>query len=224
MEKEGESQASGTVLQPKSLIGERLLLASASPRRAEILRAVGWPFEAFAVNIDESPQNSETAAAYVERLAREKAEAAARQQRSPSVVVLGADTVVVAAGGVMLGKPRDEQDARRMLRLLSGCWHEVLTGVALVRAGENAVGDATIAHQSTRVRFSPLSDEEIDWYVATGEPMDKAGAYAVQGRAALFIEAIEGDYWNVVGLPVHLVYKLARERWLTENKPLHTDK
>lgn len=213
MEKEGESQASGTVLQPKSLIAEKLLLASGSPRRAEILRAVGWPFEAFAVNIDESPRKSETAVAYVERLAREKAEAAAaREQRSMSAIVLGADTVVLAAGGVMLCKPRDEQDARRMLRLLSGCWHEVLTGVALVRAGENAVrAAAAIAHQTTRVRFSALSDEEIDWYVATGEPMDKAGAYAAQGRAALFIEAIEGDYWNVVGLPVHLVYKLSRE-------------
>ena len=214
MEKERESQASGTVLQPKNLIREGLLLASASPRRAEILRAVGWPFEAFAVNIDESPRKSEIATAYVERLAREKAEAAAKQQqRGRSVIVLGADTVVLAAGGVMLGKPRDEQDARRMLRLLSGCWHEVLTGVALVRAGENAERAArtAVAHQTTRVRFSALADEEIDWYVATGEPMDKAGAYAVQGRAALFIEAIEGDYWNVVGLPVHLVYKLARE-------------
>ena len=213
MEKERESQANGTILQPKSLIREGLLLASTSPRRAEILRAVGWPFETFAVKIDESPRKSEAAAAYVERLAREKAEAAAWQQhRSMSTLVLGADTVVVAAGGVMLGKPRDEQDARRMLRLLSGCWHEVLTGVALVRAGENAVRSASaIAHQTTRVRFSALTDEEIEWYVETGEPMDKAGAYAVQGRAALFIEAIEGDYWNVVGLPVHLIYKLARE-------------
>jgi septum formation protein len=205
MEKERERQASDAGRQPESLIGEKLLLASASPRRAEILRAVGWPFEACPVNIDESPQPSENPVAYVERLAREKAEAA-MTQRAPRIV-LGADTIVVA-GGEMLGKPRDEQDARRMLRLLSGRWHDVLTGVALLRAGEKV--ELRVAHETTRVRFGVISDREIDWYVATGEPLDKAGAYAVQGRAALFIEAIDGDYWNVVGLPIRLVYRLAR--------------
>jgi septum formation protein len=205
MEKEREPQAGGAGVQLKNVFGEKLLLASASPRRAEILRAVGWPFEPFPVNIDESPAPSEDPATYVERLAREKAEAAAAKQLSPALV-LGADTTVVV-DGMMLGKPYDAEDARRMLRLLSGRWHEVLTGVALVRAGENA--RRMVAHETTRVRFSRMSDEEIDWYVATGEPLDKAGAYAVQGHAALFIEAIDGDYWNVVGLPVHLVYKLA---------------
>jgi septum formation protein len=123
-------------------------------------------------------------------------------------LTLGADTVVVVVGGEVLGKPTDEDDARRMLKLLSGRWHEVLTGVALVRAETKEV---LVAHERTRVRFAELSEAEIDWYISTGEPTDKAGAYAVQGRAALFIEEIEGDYWNVVGLPIRLVYKLLLE-------------
>lgn len=183
---------------------KNLVLASSSPRRAEILRTVGWPFEALTANVDESQVPGESAVAYVKRLAREKAEAVALRT---SGVVLGADTVVVVDGDI-LGKPRDEADARRMLRLLSARWHEVLTGVALVRAG--ASPEHVGAYERTRVRFAPISDDEINWYVATGEPADKAGAYAVQGRAALFIEAVEGDYWNVVGLPVQLVYKLAQ--------------
>lgn len=182
---------------------EPLVLASASPRRAEILRAVGWPFEVSAADINESIAPEESAPAHVERLAREKAEAVASSRLLG--LVLGADTVVVADDRI-LGKPRDEEDARRMLRLLRGRWHEVLTGVALVRAENRRVA---VAHQRTRVKFAPMSESEINWYIATGEPMDKAGAYAVQGRAALFIEAIEGDYWNVVGLPIQLVYKLA---------------
>jgi septum formation protein len=185
---------------------ERLVLASSSPRRAEILRAVGWPFEASAANIDEAARAGEGVVEYVERLACEKAEAVAEGRASG--LVIGADTVVVAAGGQVLGKPSDDADARRMLRLLGGGWHDVLTGVALVRA---ETGEVLVAHELTRVRFAPLTDEEIDWYVGTGEPADKAGAYAVQGRAALFIEEIEGDFWNVVGLPVRLVYKLAGE-------------
>jgi septum formation protein len=184
---------------------ERLVLASASPRRAEILRAVGWEFEAAPVGIEEVRKEGEGAEEYVERLAREKAEAAA--ERLEAGLVLGADTVVVVQGEV-LEKPRDEDDARRMLRALSGRWHEVLTGVALVRAVENR--PSIIAHERTKVLFGEMSEEEIGWYLATGEPMDKAGAYAVQGRAALFIRAIRGDYWNVVGLPVQLVYRLAR--------------
>lgn len=206
MEKERERQASGAKQGLKEIYKEKLILASASPRRAEILRAIGCSFETQAVNIDESRARSESAVAYVERLALEKAETVAR--RIMSGVVLGADTVVVVDEAT-LGKPRDEKDARRMLRLLSARWHEVLTGVALVRLGENR--RHVIAHEKTRVRFAPMSSDEIDWYVATGEPMDKAGAYAVQGRAALFIEKIEGDYWNVVGLPVRLLYQLARE-------------
>jgi septum formation protein len=206
MENKRESQASPAVPELKSLTLQPLVLASASPRRAEILRAVAWPFEALPAEIDETPHASEDPVAYVERLAREKAEATAARC-ADSRLVLGADTTVVVEG-VMLAKPLDEADARRMLRLLSGRWHEVLTGVALVRAGDEP--RRVVSHQATRVRFAALSEEEIGWYVSTQEPMDKAGAYAVQGRAALFIEEIAGEYWNVVGLPVRLLYSLMR--------------
>jgi septum formation protein len=183
---------------------EKLWLASGSPRRAEILRAVSWPFEAMAMDVDERLIPGESPVAMVKRLALEKAQAAARQ--CPRGLVLGADTTVVVDSEI-LAKPEDDAEARRMLRLLSGRWHDVLTGVALVRAGRDEA--RAVAHEKTEVRFSVMSDEEIDWYAGSGEPMDKAGAYAVQGRAALFIEEIRGDYWNVVGLPVQLVYKLA---------------
>jgi septum formation protein len=185
---------------------KKLWLASGSPRRAEILRAVGWPFEAMPMDIDERPVRGESALAMVERLALEKAQAAARA--CPQGLVLGADTTVVVDSEI-LGKPHDANEARRMLRLLSGRWHNVLTGVALVHTGNDNA--RAVAHERTEVRFAAMSDEEIDWYVRSGEPMDKAGAYAVQGRAALFIEEIRGDYWNIVGLPVRLVYKLASE-------------
>jgi septum formation protein len=188
------------------LLGERLVLASTSPRRAEILRAVGWPFETLAPNVDETRSPDEDAVAYVKRVARAKAEAVAGKRESG--LVLAADTVVVI-GSEILGQPRDAEDARRMLRLLSGEWHEVLTGVALLRAGKD--GPCLVDHESTRVQFSGMSDGEIDWYIRSGEPMGKAGAYAVQGRAALFIEEIQGDYFNVVGLPVRLLYELARQ-------------
>jgi septum formation protein len=184
---------------------EPLVLASSSPRRAEILRRSGWPFEAVASNIDETARAGEGAVEYVERLACEKAETVAEGRASG--LVLGADTVVVV-GGQVLGKPVDDADARRMLELLSGRWHDVLSGVALVRTETSEV---LVAHELTRVRFASLTDAEIDWYISTGEPADKAGAYAIQGHAALFIEEIEGDYWNIVGLPIRLVYKLAAE-------------
>ncbi len=183
---------------------EPLVLASGSPRRSEILRAVGWPFEACPADVDESLREGETPVAYVERLARAKAEAVAALRLFG--LVLGADTTVVVDGQVV-GKPEDEEDARRMLRLLSEREHEVLTGVALVRAES---GRVLVSHERTRVRFAATSEDEIDWHVRTGDVLDKAGAYAVQGRAALFIRGIEGDYWNVVGLPVRLVYELAR--------------
>ena len=209
MEKEPEPQAvSATVGSPQTgqVFTETLILASASPRRREILHSVGWPFETLAISIDESRLPREEAVAYVERLAREKAEAAASHH--PTRLVLGADTVVVVDDQI-LGKPLDSGDARRMLRLLSGRWHEVLTGVALVRGGSPA--RHTVAHEKTEVRFAPMTETEINWYIATNEPLDKAGAYAIQGRAALFIEEVRGDYWNVVGLPVQLVFRLARE-------------
>jgi len=184
------------------MLKEKLVLASRSLRRQEILKAVGWEFEAIAADIDETRLDAEDAVSYVERLARTKGETIAGQ--FPQCLVIGADTVVVIDGEI-LGQPRDDDDARRMLRLLSGNWHDVLTGVALMKAG-----DVVVAHETTRVRFSEMSDEEVDWYVATGEPRGKAGAYGIQGAAALFIKEIQGDYFNVVGLPVRLVFELSR--------------
>jgi septum formation protein len=184
------------------ITGTKLILASASPRRAEILRTVGWPFAALAVDIDESRRSGEEAPTYVERVARAKADAAAL--RAPGSTILGADTVVVIENEV-LGKPLDDEDARRMLRLLRDRWHQVLTGVALVN-GET--GSSKVAHEVTEVRFAEMSEDEINWYVATGEPQDKAGAYAIQGQGARFIKEIRGDYFNVVGLPVRLLYNL----------------
>jgi septum formation protein len=188
------------------MLEEKLVLASKSPRRAEILRAVGCTFEAIAADIDETRYASEDAVSYVKRLARTKAETVAL--KTSAGVVLGADTVVVIDNQI-LGQPQNDDDARRMLRLLSGKWHEVLTGVALVRARELAQG--SVDHETTRVRFCEMSQDEIDWYVSSGEPRGKAGAYAIQGRGALFIEEIQGDYFNVVGLPVRLIYELSRK-------------
>lgn len=179
-----------------------LILASASPRRAEILRAVGWPFTVQPADVDETPQPAEEPRAYVMRLAQAKAAAIAAKLTEG--LVLGADTVVVV-GSEICGKPHDDNDARRMLRGLSGRWHEVLTGAALVEAGGHT---RTVFCETTRVKFASLSEAEIAAYIATGEPMDKAGAYAIQGRAALFIEEIAGDYWNVVGLPVRKLYEM----------------
>jgi septum formation protein len=190
---------------------EKLVLASSSPRRAEILSAVGWPYEMMVAGIDESRAPGEDATAYVQRLAREKVEAVVAKLESG--LVLGADTVVVINGEI-LGQPRDDDDARRMLKLLSGKWHEVLTGVALVRAGEGT--ETLVDYERTRVRFAEMSADEIEWYVGTGEPKGKAGAYAVQGRAALLIEEIEGEYFNVVGLPIRLVYELVHQGFPTK--------
>ena len=181
-----------------------LILASSSPRRSEILTAVGWPFETHPAGVDETRLPDEPAEEFVQRLAREKAETVARTRLFG--LVLGADTTVVVDGEI-LEKPRDAEDARRMLRLLGGRWHEVLTGIALVSA---ETGRAAVGVERTRVRFAETTEEEVGWHVSTGDVLDKAGAYAIQGRAALFIEAIDGDYWNVVGLPVRLVYELAR--------------
>jgi septum formation protein len=178
-----------------------LILASASPRRAELLRAAGINFTVRATDVDETIQPGESPHDYVLRLSREKALAVARDDE----LTLGADTTVVINGEIA-GKPVDNEDARRMLRSLSGQWHEVLTGVTLARAGR-VLSDVA----STRVKFAEMSEAEVDWYVATGEPMDKAGAYAIQGHAALFVERIEGSYSNVVGLPVQMVYRLAAE-------------
>jgi len=181
---------------------EKLVLASGSPRRAEILERAGWPHEVIVAGIDETLLPNEDAAAYVERLARSKAEKVA--SGLDHGLVLGADTTVVVADQI-LGQPVDEADARRMLELLNAKWHEVLTGVALVRVG----GETRVGYETTRVCFAGMSDEEIDWYVGTGEPFGKAGAYGIQGKASLFIEEIEGDYFNIMGLPIRLVYELS---------------
>ena len=183
----------------------RLVLASASPRRAEILTTTGWQFEVLPVDLDESRRADEDAVNYVRRLALAKAEQAARL--SPNLTVLGADTVVVIDEQI-LGKPRDEEDARAMLGILNGRWHKVLTGLALVN---NSLSLQKVSCQVTEVKFANLSDDEIRWYVSTGEPMDKAGAYAIQGLGARFIEGIRGDYFNVVGLPLRLLYELVQE-------------
>ena len=178
----------------------KLILASASPRRAQILEAVGWEFEKHAANIDETELPREKPADYVQRLAVEKAVAVVEKYKNR--LVLGADTIVVIEDKI-IGKPKDLADARKMLRLLSGNWHEVLTGVAIVKDEEISVG-----LQTTRVKFAELTEAKIEFLIERGEPLDKAGAYAVQAQAALFIEQIKGDYWNVVGLPVNLVYEL----------------
>lgn len=185
-----------------NFLRENLVLASSSPRRTELLNRAGWPHEVMVAGIDESVKPQEQPAAYVQRLARSKVEAVA--QRLEKGIVLGADTTVVIADQI-LGQPVDEADAKRMLDLLSGKWHDVLTGVAVVRVG----GESRVAHETTRVRFAEISDREIDWYIASGEPFGKAGAYAIQGKASLFIEEIEGDYFNIMGLPIRLVYELA---------------
>jgi septum formation protein len=188
-----------------------LVLASASPRRQELLRNAGIPFTVQPADIDESPRPREAPREYAERLAREKALAVWRLR--PQDVLLGADTIVVV-DEMILGKPADAVDAARMLRLLSGRVHRVITGVCIV--GPVASGRMPVASkeqtasETTLVTMNELSDEDIRDYVATGESMDKAGAYAIQGRASRWIPRIEGDYANVVGLPVALVYAMLK--------------
>jgi septum formation protein len=188
----------------------RLILASASPRRRELLAQAGFDFEVRAADIDETPLAGESAAAYVERLAIEKAQAvcALYDRDSERVTVLAADTTVVLPDGTILGKPEDAADARRMLGLLSGRTHSVMTGLAAVST--RAPGFVS-AVEITQVTFLVLTDEEIATYVAGGEPLDKAGAYAIQGFAARWIPRIEGCYFNVVGLPLARTVSLLAE-------------
>jgi septum formation protein len=197
-----------------------LVLASASPRRQELLRNAGISFTVQPAGIDETPRPGEQPRDCAERLAREKALAVFH--RRPHDCILGADTIVVVDDAI-LGKPRNSDDAVRMLRQLSGRKHAVITGVCVVEAvasqGEElATGNRPLAtafertsSDTTLVTMSDLSDDEIRDYVATGEPMDKAGAYAIQGIASRWIPRIEGDYSNVVGLPVALVYAMLRK-------------
>ncbi len=199
----------------------KLILASASPRRSEILTAVGWDFEKHSADIDETELSGESPPDYVQRLAKEKAEAVAANYQN--ALVLGADTTVVIENQI-IGKPKDFDDARRMLQMLSGNWHEVLTGVALLKKSESSAATddknpksqipnlkSIVGIQKTKVKFAKMTDAQIEFLIEHGEPLDKAGAYAVQAQAALFIEQIQGDYWNVVGLPVNLVHELLKE-------------
>jgi septum formation protein len=203
----------------------RLILASASPRRAELLRAAGFAFETLAVDIEETARDGEAPATYVRRLAAEKSARAARvveadlgrpwAEQAPPLrdgvrrdevpVILGADTTVVVDGEI-LGKPHDDGDASAMLRRLSGRRHDVLTGISL-RRGASELGRVEIS----AVYFAPLTAEDIAWYVTSREGRDKAGAYAIQGLASRFIPRIEGSYSNVVGLPIAAVSELLRE-------------
>jgi len=187
-----------------------LILASASPRRRELLTQAGFEFQIHPAHIPEDPNPDEDPIAYVTRLAREKAEAVyqlkAAQLNDPTIVVLGADTTVTLDNHI-LGKPESPEDAARMLRLLSGRTHRVITGVALVSATQTRI-QTQVAAEVTAVQFLTLSEQEIADYIATGEPNDKAGAYAIQGRAARWIPRIEGCYFNVVGLPIALVSTL----------------
>lgn len=190
-----------------------LILASASSRRQELLRNAGIAFTLQPTNIPEALGDSECPRVSAERLAREKALAIFRQQAN--AFVLGADTIVIIDEQI-LGKPRDRDDAARMLRILSGRTHQVTTGVCLVgpqtRVGSGALASfEDVRSETTLVTMSPLTDDDIRSYIATGEPMDKAGAYAIQGIASRWIPRIEGDYFNVVGLPVSLVYRMIRE-------------
>ena len=189
----------------------QLVLASASPRRAELLRTAGFSFDVRPADVDETPRPAEAPATYALRVARDKVRAAAGRNPGPrtpepefdaDVWILAADTVVVVDGH-MLGKPADHSDARRMLSLLSGVVHEVMTAV-VVRHREVETSEVV----STRVRFAALSPAEIDWYVASGEPDGKAGAYAIQGLGSRFVDRIEGSWSNVVGLPVATVYRM----------------
>jgi septum formation protein len=182
-----------------------LILASASPRRAELLTSAGFDFEVRPADVDETVHPGEDPRRYALRVARDKADVALAHCRKSGSVVLAADTVVVADGEI-LSKPADAADATRMLKTLAGVDHEVHTAVVVLAPGgeRNAV-------ETTRVHLLPLSDAEIAWYVASGEPVGKAGAYGIQGRAARFIDRIEGSWSNVVGLPIATVYRLLNE-------------
>ena len=182
----------------------RIILASASPRRAELLSQIGVEFELAPSQVEERPHPDEAPPDYITRIARAKVIAVAGQQEVG--LIIGADTVVVLDGR-LIGKPDDPAEAQSMLRQLSGRWHAVMTGVALYDLEtRREVAD----YNKTLVKFAQLTDREIEWYVNTGEPMDKAGAYGIQGLGGLFVDEIAGNYYNVVGLPIPLVYRLAR--------------
>ena len=181
----------------------KLILASQSPRRQELLGVLTPDFSVCPADIDETLEPGLSLTEQVARLAARKAEAVRRIH--PDAAVIGSDTIV-ACEGTVLGKPRDEDEARRMLNLLSGRTHQVVTGVALALPNGETLRDATV----TKVTFAPLVRREVSDYIRSGEPMDKAGAYGIQGRGARFITGIEGDYYSVMGLPVRRLYEMLR--------------
>ena len=185
-------------------MSQRLVLASASPRRAELLAAAGYAFTIDPADVDESERPGERPENYVLRVARDKARTVAARRRDPGEIVLGADTTVVIRGEI-LAKPADESDAVRMLEALSGAVHHVFTGVVMM-SGDHECAETVV----TRVRLLRLEPDDIRWYVGTGEPMGKAGAYGIQGRAARFVDWIEGSWSNVVGLPVATVNEMIK--------------
>lgn len=183
----------------------KIILASQSPRRAELLATIGVRFETQPGYIDESVNAGESPADYIMRISRAKALEVARHNEAG--LIIAADTIVVVDDQI-LGKPVDEEDARRMLRELSWRWHQVMTAITLIDA---ATGREASDYTITRVRFAEMREPEINWYVSTGEPLDKAGAYGIQGKGGLFVEEIVGNYHNVVGMPLPLLYKLVAE-------------
>ena len=182
---------------------KQLILASASPRRSEILRGLDLEFAIEPADIDESRLGDEAAELYVERVARSKADNRSR----PGTLTIAADTIVVI-DGLVLGKPGDPEDAKEMLARLAGREHEVLTAVAVLDGDSSALRSSVVR---SKVQIAAMSASEINWYVATGEPLDKAGAYAIQGLGSLFVESVEGNYTNIVGLPVPTLYRLVAE-------------
>jgi septum formation protein len=186
-------------------MSRQLILASGSPRRAELLTSAGFGFAVAPAEVDETPHAEEAASDYVIRVARDKARQVAAARKGTGAVVLAADTAVVTESRIM-GKPRSDEDAASMLATLSGSVHQVLTGV-VVRTDSRELVELV----ATRVHFLPLSSAEISWYVATGEPRGKAGAYAIQGHAARFIDWIDGSWSNVVGLPLSTVNRMLKE-------------
>ncbi|HHT27598.1 MAG TPA: septum formation inhibitor Maf [Firmicutes bacterium] len=179
-----------------------VILASASPRRRELLSSVGLEYKVVPADIIEAEYTQGSPAAYARALAQAKAQAVAYEY--PEAIVIGADTIVLCEEQI-LGKPEDEADAKRMLRFLSGRRHDVITGVAVAAGCGPCAGQTLLSHVQSGVYFRELTDDEIDAYVAGGEPLDKAGAYGIQGVAALFIERIDGCYFNIVGLPLYKV-------------------
>jgi septum formation protein len=183
----------------------RIILASASPRRRELLRQIGIDFTVDPADVDERVLPGESPEAYAVRVALDKARIAA--QRAGTGVVIAADTIVVLDNAI-LGKPSDDEDAERMLTMLSGRTHQVITGMAIM---DPAAGKTLTRSSTTNVLFRELSPDEIRWYVRTGEPLDKAGAYGIQEKGSLFISRIEGCYFNVVGLPLSLLGEMLLE-------------